>query len=234
MNFKFTKEKITFLLIFIVLGYTALQYPIATIKGSKIPFTAFDLFAPISGAFLGSIWGVLAVVAMQTGNLILHGFKGVDQTNILKLIATLRFLPMIVGVLYFVLRSRFNNLILAIPLLSILAFNLHPIGRSVWFYSLFWLIPLAVWPFRERFLLLRSLGSTFTAHAVGGAIWIWAFNLPAKVWISLIPVVIMERLIFAFGISASYILVNNILGYLSSKKLISKSIAVDKRYLLKI
>lgn len=234
LKLKIESNKIIFLLIFVVIGYVALQLPIATIKGSKVPFTAFDLFAPISGAFLGSIWGVLAVIVMQAGNLVLHGFSGVDQTNILKLIATLRFLPMIAGVLYFVLRFRFNNLILAIPLLSIFAFNLHPIGRSVWFYSLFWLIPLAVWPFRERFLLLRSLGSTFCAHAVGGAVWIWAFNLPAKVWVSLIPVVIMERLIFAFGISASYILVNNILGYLSSKKLISKSIAVDKRYLLKI
>jgi len=81
--------------------------------------------------------------------------------------------------------------------------------------------------------VLRSLGATFTAHAVGGAIWIWVFNLPAAVWISLIPVVIMERGIFALGISASYILMNNVLAYLSSKKLIPIGITLDKKYLLK-
>ena len=43
----------------------------------------------------------------------------------------------------------------------------------------------------------------------------------------------MERGIFALGISASYILMNNVLAYLSSKKLIPIGITLDKKYLLK-
>lgn len=237
----FIRRKTLFILIFTILGFILLQIPVNTLAGSKVKFTLFDLFAPISGAFLGTPLGIISVLAMQAGNLGLGGFSGVNTSSPLTLIATLRFLPLVVGVWFFALRStsrsqgklftgQISDMILLIPLLSIIAFNLHPVGRSVWFYSLFWVIPFLVWPFRERFLVARALGSTMSAHAVGGAVWIWAFNLPANVWITLIPVVVLERSIFTLGISASYILVNNILGYLSAKKLIPKAITFDQKY----
>ena len=180
--------------------------------------------------FLGSIWGVLAVFLMQVGNFVFHGISNIDKGSVIRLVPTL------FAVVYFsaVGKSKFSGKrLLLIPTLSILAFNIHPIGRTVWFYSLFWLIPIVVWPFRERFLLLRSLGATFSAHAVGGAIWIWAFNLPAAVWVGLIPVVILERSIFALGISASYILMNNVMGYLGSRRLLPRGVTVNKKYLLR-
>lgn len=223
------KALLIFVLFFIVLGLIALQIPINYLAGSRVKFTFFDLFAPISGAFLGTGLGIVSVILMQTTNLIFHGAVGVDSSSILKLVATLRFLPMLVGVWFFAKRE---GRLLVLPALAIIIFNLHPVGRTVWFYSLFWTIPFLVWPFRDKFLVARSLGATFTAHAVGGAIWIWAFNLPAPVWIGLIPITIIERSIFALGISASYILMNNILGYLSSKKVIPKTVAIDKKYLL--
>ena len=228
-KFKLTKGKLLFLLIFVILGFIALQISVNTLVGSRVKFTLFDLLAPISGAFLGTGLGIAAVFLMQLVNLLIHGFASFDKGTIIRLFPTL------FAVWYFawVKKSSADKKILTIPLLAMLVFNLHPIGRTVWFYSLFWLIPILVWPYRERFLVLRSLGSTFTAHAVGGAIWIWAFNLPAAVWISLIPVVVMERGIFALGISASYILMNNVLAYLSSKKLIPIGITLDKKYLIK-
>lgn len=225
------KNKLIFILLFIVFGIFAFQVPVNTLEGSRVKFTLFDLFAPVSGAFVGSIWGVAAVLLMQIGNLLFHGLTAMDKGAIIRLFPTL------FAVVYFaaVGKSKFaSNKLLIVPLIAIISFNLNPVGRSVWYYSLFWLIPILVWPLRERFLLARSLGATFTAHAVGGAVWIWAFSLPAPVWTSLIPVVILERSIFAVGISASYILMNNVLGYLSAKKLIPGSVAVDKRYLLKV
>lgn len=223
-------KKIIALIIFAVLGLILLQIPVNVLAGSKVKFTLFDLFAPVSGAFLGSGIGIIAVAIAQTINLIFHNFQGVDNSSILKFIATLRILPMIFAVWYF---SKKDQKQLVVPLLSILIFNLHPIGRTVWFYSLFWLIPVIVWPFRERFLLLKALGSTFSAHAVGGAIWIWAFNLPAAVWVSLIPVVILERAVFALGISASFLLMNNLLAILAKKRFEIKGLEVDKKYLVK-
>ncbi len=226
------KNKILFLVIFLIIGFILLQIPVNFLAGAKVKFTLFDLFAPITGVFLGTLPGSLAVVSVAFANLILHGFSGLQGDSILKLIATLRFLPLIAGVVYFSHTKTLGRLAIAIPLLSILVFNLHPVGRSVWYFSLFWLIPLITYPFKDRFLLLRALGSTFCAHAIGGAVWIWAFGLPASVWQGLIPIVIMERGIFALGISASYIISNNILAILAKKKFVSKNFSFDKKYLL--
>ena len=230
------KNRIWFLIFFIVVGLIALQIPVNVLAGAKVKFTLFDLFSPISGAFLGSFFGIFAVVVMQLFNLIVHGFTNIDNSSILKLAATLRFLPMAFGVWYFALsknKTGNSRLILLIPLLSIIIFNLHPVGRTVWFYSLFWFIPFLTWSFRQRFLVARSLGSTFTAHAVGGAVWIWAFNLPAGVWISLIPIVILERSIFALGISAFYVLLNNLLAFSVKKKFLRSDFSFDKKYVFR-
>ena len=226
---KIDARVLLFLLIFVLLGFVLLQIPVNTVVGSHVKFTLFDLFAPISGAFLGTGLGILSVFLMQVVNLLVHGISGIDKGAIIRLFPTL------FGVWFFAQAGSVgaSKRILIIPFASMLIFNLHPIGRTVWFYSLFWLVPFLVWPFRERFLVARSLGATFMIHSVGGAIWIWAFNLPAAVWVALIPVVILERSIFALGISASYILMNNILAYLSSKNLLPQGLSINKKYLLK-
>lgn len=218
------KKKLVFIVLFVVLGLIALQIPFSQIQGSKVNFTLFDLFAPISGAFLGTGLGIVSVFLMQLVNLFFHGISEVGTASVIRLFPTL------FGVWFFAKKDRRS---LLIPILAIIAFNLHPIGRSVWFFSLFWTIPLLAWPLRERFLVLRSLGATFTIHAVGSTAWLWAFNLPANVWISLIPQVILERSIFALGISASYILMNNVLGFLVAKKILPAGVKIAKRYLLR-
>lgn len=230
------KNKIVFILFFTVLGFLTMQIPIATIHGSRVPFTFFDMIAPITGAFLGLPFGIASVFVMQLVNHMVHGFAGVETNSILKLIATLRFLPMVFGVWYFVIaakKSRKAHLIQIVPLICIVAFNLNPIGRTVWYYSLFWLVPVVMWQFRQRFILARSLGATFTAHAIGGAVWIWAFNLPATVWQSLIPVIFVERLLFAFGISASFIMLTNLLAIVDKKKILTLPFSFDKKYVIK-
>lgn len=222
---KFKKEKLVALAVFILIGFVALQIPINHLAGSKVSFTLFDLFAPVSGAFIGNGFGIVAVLLMQILNVALHGFANVDKGVIIRLF------PILFGVWFFAKKDR--NLLI-VPAIAIISFNLNPIGRSVWYYSLFWLIPFFAYPFAKKSLIARSLTSTFIAHSVGGAIWIWAFHLPASVWIGLIPVVIAERAIMTLGISANYILMNNILAYLSSKKLIPDFIKVDKKYLVNI
>lgn len=218
------KNKILFLIIFAIVGFIFLQIPVNYLVGSKVKLTLFDLFAPVSGAFVGTGFGVIAVFVIQIVNLATHGFVNIESASLIRLFPTL------FAVWYFSRKSKWQ---LLIPLLAMASFNLNPVGRSVWFYSLFWLIPLFTYPFRDRFLVLRSLGSTFTAHAVGGAVWIWAFHLPAAVWVGLIPVVILERCIFALGISATYILTNNLLAIFSRSKLLAHGFSFDKNYLIK-
>ena len=220
-----TKKNVLFIAIFVILGFIALQIPVAQLAGSKVKFTIYDAFAPVAGSFIGSIPGVIAVFFMQFFNFLVHGARIQDAGTII------RFFPMLFAVLYFSRKEKIN---LIVPALAIVAFIAHPIGRTVWYFSLFWLIPIAAHFFRGQFLFARALGATFTAHPVGGALWIWVFALPAPVWNSLIPVVIAERLLFALGISGSFILVNNLLGLLDKKRLLNLGFYIDQKYLVPI
>ena len=209
---------------FTLLGFAALQIPLTHLVGSKVTFTVFDVFAPTAGGFLGGISGAIAVLLMQLLNFVWHGAHIQDAGTVI------RFFPMLFGVLYFSRKQRLN---LIIPLLAIIAFNLHPIGRSVWVYSLFWVIPVICYFFQDRFLLARSLGATFTAHAVGGALWIYFFALPKAVWLSLIPIVIKERIVFAVGIALTYVVCNNVLNYVDKKNILPFRLPVQERYVWK-
>ena len=218
----FTKQNILFVVIFAVLGFIALQIPVAQLEGSKAKFMMYDAFAPVAGAFIGSLPGVVAVFLMQFVNFLAHGAVIQDAGTII------RFLPMLFAVLYFTRKSKFN---LIIPVLAIIAFVIHPIGRIVWYFAFFWTIPIFAYFFRDKFLLARALGATFTAHAVGGALWIWVFALPAPVWISLIPIVALERVFFALGICVSFVLVNNLLYFLERKHIFNLGFIIDHKYL---
>jgi len=219
----FTKKNVLFIIIFVVLGFIALQIPVAQLEGSKAKFMVYDAFAPVAGAFIGTLPGVIAVFFMQFINFLFHGAVIQDIGTII------RFLPMLFAVLYFARKDKFN---LIIPALAIIAFIAHPIGRTVWYFALFWIIPIVTYFLHDRFLLARALGATFTAHAVGGALWIWFFALPAPVWISLIPVVALERTFFALGIVISFVLVNNFLAFLEKKHILNLGFTINQGYLL--
>lgn len=216
------KEKLIFWATFTILGIISLQVPFSYLLGSSTKFTLFDFFAPIVGSFIGTPWGILSVFLMQLINFLIHGATLSDPGNIIRIFPTL------FAVSYFA-RKRYSNII--IPALAMLVFNLHPIGRSAWQYSLLWLIPIAAHFLRGN-LLLRSLGSTFTAHAVGGALWVWTFGLTRELWLSLIPIALTERMLFAGGITIIYILLINILYHLSRDKILLISPKIEKRFLL--
>ncbi|MDP2812434.1 MAG: hypothetical protein Q8O32_01955 [bacterium] len=218
-----TKKNVLFIIIFAVLGFIALQIPVAQLEGSKAKFMVYDAFAPVAGAFIGSLPGIVAVFLMQFINFLAHGAIVEDAGTII------RFLPMLFAALYFTQKRKFN---LIIPALAIIAFVIHPIGRTVWYFALFWTIPFIAYFFYDKFLLARALGATFTAHAVGGALWIWVFALPSTVWISLMPVVALERVFFALGIVVSFILVNNILAFLEKKRILNLGFIINQKYLL--
>ncbi len=220
-----TERNVIFVVIFTFVGFIALQIPVAQLAGSKVEFTVYDAFAPVAGAFIGNIPGIIAVFLMQFFNFLMHGAKIEDAGTII------RFFPMLFATLYFAKKGKLN---LIIPAIAILAFVAHPIGRDVWYFSLFWTIPIVTYFFRDQFLFARALGSTFTAHAVGGALWIWKFSLPAPVWHSLIPVVAAERFLFALGITGSFVLVNNLLRLLEKKRILNLGLHIDQKYLIHI
>lgn len=246
LNKLITKKGILFLLIFsalIFLGelinlpklvwplltYLGIEnFPLFQLVGAKNQlFSLFQFFGPIAGAFLGPVVGVLSVLIAEIASKI---YTGVTW----DLLTMLRLLPMLFAAWYF--GTKKDKISFLIPVLAIVAFVAHPVGRQVWYFSLFWTIPMIVKllpkEYSER-IFLRSLGATFTAHAVGGAMWNYlpTVSMTPALWNGLIPVVIAERILFASGITISYIGLNTLLDKLGAKTK-AEYLNIDKKYVL--
>lgn len=202
-----TKYKGLFLIIFILLSFGAFQVPVSKIVGSGQDFTLFEFMAPIGGMFLGPLFGALSAFVVRGVNVFISG-----QTW--DLLTIMRFLPMILAAVYFGLKGK--KMAIVFPVCIIL-FLIHPIGRQAWLYPMIWIIPLMA-TFGKKRLILNSLGATFTAHAVGSTIFLYAFGLTPQIWLGLIPVVLIERSIFAIGIWSSYLVVNTVMNKLVEMK----------------
>ncbi|MBI2079900.1 hypothetical protein HYT84_03980 [Candidatus Micrarchaeota archaeon] len=223
-----SKRGLAFVVLFILISLVGMNINFSKLVGKENQFfTLFQFLGPVAGGFLGAGFGVLTVLFAQLANFVLAG-KQFDFLNVARLA------PMLFAAYYFSKNkeTKFSDrLSVIIPILAILIFISHPVGAQAWYFSLFWLIPIAV-KFLPDNLLFRSLGATFTAHAVGGAIWAWSVPMTPEAWAALIPIVIYERLLFAVGISVSYILFTNILNAIEQSTSIdvSKIINIEKKY----
>jgi hypothetical protein len=216
--------KILVFLIFSALALLSMRINFSALVGAENQFfTVFQFFGPVIGAFLGPVVGILTVLSAELADVLIVG-KEFTLLNVARLA------PMLLATYYFSTKKKELTTFI-IPLIAMAAFIMHPIGRTVWFFSLYWTIPIIIklMPKYSNNPFLKGLGATFTAHAVGGAIWIWTVPMPAEAWIGLIPVVAYERLLFAVGIGVSYIALNTAFDKLDSS-LKNKVINVDKSY----
>jgi hypothetical protein len=222
-----TGKRILFLALFSVLVLIANQINFSAVWGAKNQyFTLFQFFGPIAGSFLGPFIGVGAVLIAQLSDMLLFG-KAFDFISVFRLT------PMLFAAAYFGLQAKKNfNFSAIIPLIAMALFVLHPVGRTVWFYSLYWLIPVIVSVFFKNNLFFRSLGSTFTAHSVGSIVFLYTIPMPAEAWVALIPIVAVERLAFALGISISFIAFTSVLAKLENF-IPSNVLSIDKKYTLR-
>jgi hypothetical protein len=101
----------------------------------------------------------------------------------------------------------------ALPLGCMGVFIAATASTLAWTYSLYWLIPVALWAVhninRKSTIFTKALQSTFIAHAVGSVMWLNMVPMVPTQWVALIPVVAAERLIMA----ASMTIVYYVLGY---------------------
>lgn len=100
-----------------------------------------------------------------------------------------------------------------LPLFSIFLFILNPVGKQAFLYSFYWFVPVVLYFVNKNNLFFRYLTATFIAHAVGSIIWLYTVPMTASQWLSLIPVVWVERLVFASGLYIVYFVVKK-LNYL--------------------
>ena len=226
----FSKKRIIFLLLFAAMVFIGNRINFSALVGANNQyFTFFQFFGPIAGSFLGSIFGVIAVLFAELADFLLVG-KAFTLINVIRLT------PMLFAAYYFGTKKK--SLSIIIPLIAIAAFVLHPVGRQAWFYSLFWTIPIIVKVLPKKYssnVLLKSLGATFTAHSIGTIAWIWTIPMTAEQWIMLIPVTTYERLLFAAGIAGSYVLINTVLDKLTEKfrwNIPADVLHIDRSYLL--
>ncbi|MFH0836154.1 MAG: hypothetical protein V1834_03255 [Candidatus Micrarchaeota archaeon] len=204
----FTKKRILFIGLFAIAAVLLDQINFSAIMGTQNQsFTLFQFFAPITAAFLGPIPGVISVLLAQGANFFLLNKEA-------TLFTLLRFAPMALAAYYFAVKTRLG---IVFPALCMALFWIHPIGGQVWFYPLYWLIPIAVELWFKSNLFAKSLGTTFTAHAVGSVLFLYSVPSPPSLWLALIPVVAMERFMFALGITGSFVAVNAVLNKLSAR-----------------
>lgn len=190
-------------------------FPLTPILGSWAAFFSVKaVLFPLAGAFAG-VSGALFLTGLR---LLIRSLWGAAlDAHILA-----HFLPGLCASLSWATRSVFVHVVL--PLGCMLLFVTHPVGAQVWYYSLYWFIPVVIYlVWRHEFtgsfatflakkslgfLFLSALGSTFIAHAVGSVIWLYTVPMGATVWRALLPLVAVERLIFAAGMTAGYFVVD--------------------------
>ncbi|NYZ76780.1 hypothetical protein H0O02_00500 [Candidatus Micrarchaeota archaeon] len=222
-----SKRGIVFLLLFTALALVGMQFNFSKVIGmDNQTFTFFQFFGPIAGGFLGA-FGIVAVLFAQLINFVISG-KETTLVNILRLT------PMLFAAYYFSKNRQTgfsDKLSIAIPLAAMLIFWTNPAGLGAWYYALFWTIPIIA-KFLPDMLVLRSLGATFTAHAIGSSIWVLTVPMTAAQWAMLVPVTATERLLFAAGIAVSYVVFTNILNMADKAWDITKFVNIDQRYVL--
>jgi len=218
-----------FLAIFAILAFAGLQISVFSIQGANgKAFTLFEFFGPMAGGFLG-VSGAIVVFAAKLVNQLIAG-TSISMIDLIKLT------PMMFAAAYFArnsLRGAKDTLGIALPVLAMLAFWMHPIGQQAWFYALYWTIPIMVKFLPDR-LFLRSLGATFSAHAVGSILFLYTIPTVPALWLGLMPIVAIERTLFALGISASYLFFTNVLNAVDRAIEIRKYVDLDKRYVLQL
>lgn len=224
MEFKFSRRDFAFLAIFGIAALVAARINFSQALGAPNQyFTMFQFFGPVAAAFIGPVLGIGAILASEVVNVILLGKS-------FTLLEIARLFPMLFASYYFVKFGKGKLVQVIVPLACIILFISHPVGAQAWFFSLYWLIPALATLFPLR-LFARSLGATFTAHAIGGVVWLYLLPTTPAFWVALIPIVAFERLMFASGISVSYVAFNTLLARV---EFIVKSgvVAIDGRYVL--
>lgn len=107
------------------------------------------------------------------------------------------YIPTLSALLYW--KPQFHSIRLLIPLFCMVAFLCHPVGGKAWVFTFYWLIPMIMYFIKHKSLFMHALSATFMQHAVGAVLWLYAVPTTPELWYSLIPLVLVERLLFATG-----------------------------------
>ena len=160
------------------------------IVGSSIAFfSGVSVVAPLVGFFGGVVESFLVCLCRLAVHAACYGTVSFHYLAYC--------IPGLCAALYLASSHQLIRYWLPLALMGLVV--VHPVGGAAWLYSLYWLIPVALYLFKQDGIFAQAVGSTLIAHGVGSVIFLYSTFLPASVWIALIPVVFVERLSFALG-----------------------------------
>lgn len=199
-----------FLLLFSALSLLFYNIDVNYVVGAEDQsFSMFQFIGPVGAGFVHPLLAVVSILGVEIFQKVLLNDFSFSIFNVA------RFLPMLAAAYYFGVVKKDKRFGIALPVLGMALFWMHPIGMEAWGYALLWLIPIVATVFAEKHLFLKSLGATFQAHVVGSIAFLYTISMPAEAWWALIPVVLVERAIFAAGISITYISLHSVLEFIA-------------------
>ncbi len=163
----------------------------------------FPICVPLTGAVLNPLTALLIVLCALL-------FKSSTALYSVTL-----GIPTIIATLCWISETQTTRIAqivnVILPIACMIAFCWHPVGQQAFAYSLYWLIPPALFANKNLFrvfakgarrsYILNSLSPairiTFITHAVGSILWLYTVPTTSTYWIALIPVVAFERLYLA-------------------------------------
>jgi hypothetical protein len=178
--------------------------PFNLIVGSMhCAFSWSSMIAPVIAEQFGLGWVSLLCISKKLFSLKLLSFYGIIGFACHRL-------PLFFSSRAFQKKEIATSIVL--PAICMILFSYHEVGRVAWVYSLYWIIPMALF-FVSDSLWSRALSASFVAHAVGSIVWLYTASIPACVWMGLMPIVLVERLLIAGGILVCNYLVLCCLSY---------------------
>lgn len=201
---KFTKTYLT-LIILELAKFIKLSFAVAS---NGVYFSLTQVFTPLIGLYK-NVSLTIALFAIRTFiRIFIIGFSP---------LILFYHLPTFCGNAYLLAESKYLKI--AIPLICIFMFIIHPIGSQSFWYSSYWLIPISIALFKSKSIFLQALGSTFTTHAVGSVVWLYTKQISPSTWNTIFPIVPVERLLIATAITLSYYTLNHALKKLENFRL---------------
>lgn len=197
-------KKYLFQIVSFFVALSACFIPFNWLVGSYATFFSFSTVAlPALGYHLSLFYVILAFFT-----------KGLLGSAVLKFFM-LRRLPLIAATM--VLRQQTFIGCVAVPLLCMALFCMHAVGGQVFYYSLYWLIPVMIYFGFNSSLFARSIQASFVAHAVGSVVWLYTKSIAPVMWTALMPIVPIERMLLAAGMYGMVFVFEKILQLCKSK-----------------
>ncbi|MBN2121525.1 hypothetical protein JW721_00495 [Candidatus Micrarchaeota archaeon] len=201
-----------FFVLFCALSLLFYNVDVAYMVGAEEQsFSMFQFIGPVGAGLVSPVLGLAAVLIVEVlAKVVLNEFT-------FSTFNMLRFLPMLAAAYYFGSVNKDKKFGFVLPLVGMVLFWAHPMGLAAWGYALLWLIPIVATFVSEKHVFLRSLGATFQAHVVGSVAFLYTIGsaMPAEAWWGLMPIVLIERGIFAAGISITYVTLHNVLEFVA-------------------